>query len=184
MHIDRIPGFAICGHCGGRRKLGACGGCGLITCAECRGDGECIVCWRERLRAERREARRRRLSELGRRAAVIACVAVSGAAAVGASFLPEPPSDGFGDPHALYVAHAEVRFVGDAVVRYSDMHGGRCPASLGTLRASGYLMSAPIDPWGEPLLYGCVDGPRAFVIISKGPDRQMGTDDDLMFGSP
>ncbi|HEY7956223.1 MAG TPA: hypothetical protein VII38_13065 [Polyangia bacterium] len=184
MHIDRIPGFAICGHCGGRRGLSACGGCGLITCADCRGDGECVVCWRERLLAQRREARRRRLADLGRRAAVIACVAVSGAAAVGAALLPSAVPDGFGDPHALYVARSEVRFVGDAVTRFSDAHEGRCPASLGELRASGYLLAAPVDPWGEPLLYGCVDGPRAFVVISKGPDRQMGTDDDLMFASP
>ena len=35
-----------------------------------------------------------------------------------------------------------------------------------------------------PLLFGCVDGPRAYVVLSKGPDREVGTPDDLIVTAP
>jgi hypothetical protein len=144
---------------------------------------ECVVCYRERLIAMKRTIRRERLSALARRAAVVTCVALSGAAAAGAALLPEAPMPSANDPHLSIVARGEVRFIGDAVQRYSDAHGAGCPVSLGELRREGYLLVAPIDPWGEPLLYGCVETPRAFVVLSKGPDHEVGTDDDLLFTS-
>lgn len=39
----------------------------------------------------------------------------------------------------------------------------------------------PLDPWGEPYQYrnpGTLN-PQGFDLISKGPDRQMGTEDDI-----
>lgn len=39
----------------------------------------------------------------------------------------------------------------------------------------------PLDPWGEPYQYrnpGTLN-PQGFDLISKGPDRQLGTDDDI-----
>jgi hypothetical protein len=88
---DRIPGFAICARCGVRRQLAPCGRCGLLVCGDCRGERRCAVCHFERLAAERRAHRRERLRETGRRAAVIALIAASGATGIGAAFLPDGP---------------------------------------------------------------------------------------------
>jgi hypothetical protein len=52
---------------------------------------ECAVCQGERLASARRSQRRARLRELGRRAAVVALVAASGATGLGAAFLPDGP---------------------------------------------------------------------------------------------
>ncbi|MDB4970902.1 MAG: hypothetical protein JWN44_6591 [Myxococcales bacterium] len=62
-----------------------------MVCGDCRGKRQCAVCHFERLDGERRAQRRARLQELGRRAAVIALVAASGATGLGAAFLPDGP---------------------------------------------------------------------------------------------
>jgi hypothetical protein len=146
--------------------------------------GQCAVCFLERKRAAGRMLRRLRLRGALRTAGVVTCLAASGLAAVGAALLPEPAHPVDADVHLLIVARGELRFVGDAVERWADEHGQTCPPSLSELRREGFLLAAPNDPWGEPLLFGCVEGPRAFVVMSKGPDREAGTDDDLMFAAP
>jgi general secretion pathway protein G len=43
------------------------------------------------------------------------------------------------------------------------------------------LERIPLDPWGEPYEYrnpGTLN-PAGFDLVSKGPDRQLGTDDDI-----
>jgi hypothetical protein len=115
---------------------------------------------------------------------VIGGIALSGIGVAGAALLPGSGLPGLDDGRLTLVARGEVRFVGESLLRYSDAHGATCPASLDELRKAGYIMSAPVDPWGEPLLFGCVEGPRAFVILSKGHDREVGTDDDVLFTSP
>jgi hypothetical protein len=186
VNTDRIPGFAICGRCGARHDLAPCWACGLITCSACRGDGQCAVCRRERQLAHARAIRQRTLRRLGHRLGVAACVVATGLAAVGAALIPEPPgAPGFeSDAHNEIVARGEVRFVGEAIDRWSLAHAGTCPPSLGALRSEGYLVAPAIDPWGEPLLYGCVEQPHAFVVLSKGPDHRVGTHDDVVFATP
>jgi len=142
-----------------------------------------VVCYRERMQALKAAARKQQLGTLARRGAVIGCVALSCAAAAGAAAWPDGPSPSVSDPHLSIVARGEVSFIAGAVQAYSDAHGATCPPSLGDLRKGGYLLVAPIDPWGETLLYGCVESPRAFVVLSKGPDREVGTNDDLVFTS-
>jgi hypothetical protein len=116
---------------------------------------------------------------------VVACVAFSGVAAVGAALLPDTPRNVFASaPHLRIVARGQVRYVAEAVERWSEQHGGGCPSSLQELRAEGFLtegflIAPPLDPWGEPLLFGCVPRPRAYVVLSKGADHTAGTDDDL-----
>ncbi len=129
-------------------------------------------------------ARRARWQAVVRHAGVVACVAACGLGAVGAAMLPDAPPPLESDAHLVIVARGEARFVGDAVDRYAAAHGASCPSSLESLRNEGYLLGPPIDPWGEPLLFGCVEGPRAFVVMSKGPDRMAGTDDDIIFAAP
>lgn len=43
------------------------------------------------------------------------------------------------------------------------------------------LERIPLDPWGEPYQYSNPGklNPRGFDLISKGPDRQLGTEDDI-----
>jgi len=180
---DRIPGFAICSHCAGHRPLAACEGCGLLACRDCRGAGQCITCYRERRARLRRAQRQKRLTEAARNAALFACIATSGVAAVAAAMLPDSALCVSGTPHAVQVARGRVRLVGQAVQHFVEVTGGTCPASLGTLRRAGFLAAPAIDPWGEPLLYGCVDTPSAFVVLSTGPDQIPGTDDDLLYSS-
>ena len=62
-----------------------------MVCGDCRSKRQCAVCHFERLAGEKRAQRRARLQELGRRAAVIALVAASGATGLGAAFLPDGP---------------------------------------------------------------------------------------------
>jgi hypothetical protein len=153
-------------------------------CKLCRGRGECALCRRELYAAARRRERRRSLARVGHRAGIGACIAATALAGVGAALIPETPPPSMLEAHTVIVARGEVRFVADAVARWADHHGSLCPPSLGTLRQEGYLMAPALDPWGEPLLYGCVDQPRSFVVLSKGPDRQAGTVDDITFSVP
>jgi hypothetical protein len=183
VHTNRIPGFAICARCGSKNALAACFRCGLLMCKECRGGGECVLCYREELMVHVRAERQRRLRRLGHQVGVAACVAATVLAGVGAAFLPDPPSPGNASHNAV-VARGEVRFVANAVVHYWGSHGSTCPPSLGELQRQGYLVAPPIDPWGEPLLYGCIEAPRSFVVLSKGPDRLAGTADDVALAVP
>jgi hypothetical protein len=196
VYRERIPGFAICGRCGVRDGLRACSRCGLLTCRTCRGeetdrtwlatgevDFECAVCTSERLAELVRVARRRRWRRIGHQMGVFACAASIGLAAVGAALLPDPQPPPL-DEHDQVVARGQVRFVSDAIERWSDAHRARCPASLDALRQEGFLVAPAVDPWDEPLLYGCVESPRTFVVVSKGPDRRAGTADDIVFSVP
>jgi hypothetical protein len=184
VHTYRIPGFAICARCGGKISLGPCHRCGLLVCRECRGGGECMLCCREELLARIRVDRHRRMRRLGHQVGVAACIAATALAGLGAALLPDPPLPVSSEGHGEAVARAEVRFVADAVERYFDSHGATCPPSLGELRREGYLAAPPVDPWGEPLLYGCMEAPRSFVVLSKGPDRLAGTADDVDVAVP
>jgi hypothetical protein len=184
VYTHRIPGFAICARCGGKNALAPCYHCGLLVCKECRGGGECVLCYREELLSHLRQERSRRLRRIGHQVGVGACIAATALAGVGAALLPDPPLPESGEGHSAYVARGEVRFVADAVGRYWDVHGATCPPSLGELRREGFLVSAPVDPWGEPLLYGCIEAPRSFVVLSKGADRLAGTADDIAVTLP
>jgi hypothetical protein len=153
-------------------------------CRDCRGGGECVLCYREELIARARAERNRKLRVVGHRAGVAACIAATALAGIGAALIPDPPLPAGPEGHTTIVARGEVRFVADAVERYWNSHGATCPPSLGELRHEGFLLAAPVDPWGEPLLYGCIEAPRSFVVLSKGPDRLAGTADDVALAVP
>jgi len=48
--------------------------------------------------------------------------------------------------------------------------------------AEGYLDELPLDPWDTPYSYECPGrhNPRRYDLWSAGPDRQSGTDDDIV----
>jgi hypothetical protein len=105
-----------------------------LVCADCRGVRECAVCQHDRLLSARRSQRRARLRELGRRVAVVALVAASGATGLGAAFLPDGPLAA----SAFESTPVELRMVTAAV-----------PVTLETT-------AAPVS-WREPLSFHCYD---------------------------
>lgn len=151
-------------------------------CRDCRGSGECVLCCREEVESRQRLERLRRWKQVGHQVGVAACIAATAMAGVGAALLPDPPpSPGV---HQALAAHAQVRFIADAVERYWDSHDQTCPPSLGQLQEEGYLLGSTVDPWGEPLLFGCIESPRSFVILSRGADHLAGTADDVALALP
>jgi hypothetical protein len=130
------------------------------------------LCYVERVTCAVRAARRNRLVEWGRHAMIGLCLATSGTAGLGMALLPIPAR--LESDVSLVVARTEVRVVGDAIDAYAATHGDLCPSSLLAVDVTA------TDPWGEQLLFGCVERPRSFLVVSKGPDRELGTGDDLV----
>lgn len=68
------------------------------------------------------------------------------------------------------------------LVKLFYMETGRYPGELPELtrptegEPHGYIEKLPIDPWGEDYWYELEGGLR---IFSKGPDRAVGTEDDV-----
>jgi general secretion pathway protein G len=79
-------------------------------------------------------------------------------------------------------ARLGVKKIADATAR--SMAGGStgCPKGIDDLIAQGELSKNDAkDPWGTPYTYKCpgaVD-PDGADVISAGPDKQTGTDDDI-----
>lgn len=73
-------------------------------------------------------------------------------------------------------------------VRLYEVDTGRLPSSLQNLVSSSgepnwdgpYLENGrlPIDPWGIAIQYAAKDA-KSFEIRSAGPDKNMGTEDDI-----
>jgi hypothetical protein len=66
-----------------------------------------------------------------------------------------------------------------AILEWREQHPRQtCPPSLTAVL--GATARTPRDPWGEPLVYRCPGTAGAgFELLSKGPDRVLGTGDDL-----
>jgi len=71
--------------------------------------------------------------------------------------------------------------VRDALVHYAMEHKDPCPADLDELHKEKYINKDPKDPWGEPLIFKCPGehDTEGADIVSKGPDRKEGTEDDI-----
>ncbi len=75
-----------------------------------------------------------------------------------------------------------IRNVEQAMVHFqTDNASDQCPKSLTDLFTQKYLTKDPVDPWGQPLSFKCpgehnTDGAD---LVSKGPDKQEGTADDI-----
>ncbi len=56
-----------------------------------------------------------------------------------------------------------------------------CPRSLGQLWRKGFITVRPVDLWDEPLVFKCpgLRNSEGADIVSKGPDKELGTDDDI-----
>ena len=82
---------------------------------------------------------------------------------------------------------AQVADIERAICIFAMDHNGKLPASLDEL-VQGTDDNPPllktedlIDSWGEP--FGYESGGKRFVLVSSGPDREMGTKDDIFSGN-
>jgi general secretion pathway protein G len=74
-----------------------------------------------------------------------------------------------------------VNNVKQALVHYAMDNKDPCPKDLKELHSQKLIDKEPKDPWGEELIYKCPgehDSDSADVV-SKGPDRKEGTEDDI-----
>ena len=97
-----------------------------------------------------------------------------------------------GQPHMpkIKIQMLDIRI---AIEVYWGKHDLEYPVSLDELAQFAYnhmSLGKPllkegdlIDPWGEPFAYE-TDGRLCFIIQSSGPDRTMGTADDIFEGYP
>jgi len=72
--------------------------------------------------------------------------------------------------------------VGSAVDLYSTQHNDPCPSNgVAGLVSEKLLKKHPKDPWGQELVFTCPgsNNPDGADVVSKGPDRQEGTGDDI-----
>lgn len=78
-------------------------------------------------------------------------------------------------------AQAIVKTVEGAIEMYMMDHNGECPKDLGELRSQRILTKEPKDPWNEMIVFRCPGEKNSdgADVLSKGPDKQEGTADDL-----
>ncbi len=77
----------------------------------------------------------------------------------------------------IELARLQAEIYADAVERYRTDEGD-VPDDLETLVDDGYVASVTKDPWGETYRVQPKAG-GGFVVVSAGPDRRVGTDDDI-----
>jgi hypothetical protein len=123
-------------------------------CGDCRGAFECAVCHGERQLAARKAERRERLREAGRRVAVVALVAASGATGLGAAFLPEAAL--CGSATVAREPAVELHLVNPSAL-----------AETGPAAARASMALAPT--WGEPLVVRCFTGSNNVTCCVVGP---------------
>ena len=88
--------------------------------------------------------------------------------------------------------HAQLVEIEKAILIYSMSNNGKFPDSLdklmqpmGERKSISPLFTKKdslLDPWGEPIGYELDD--RKFVLFSSGPDKKVGTKDDIVRGRP
>ncbi len=74
-----------------------------------------------------------------------------------------------------------IKNIENALVQFQTDNTESCPKSLSDLYTQKYLTKDPVDAWNQPLIFKCpgehnTDGAD---IISKGEDKQEGTQDDI-----
>jgi hypothetical protein len=98
-----------------------------------------------------------------------------------------PPGNGLAEYHTFIrydfcmptatMALATVGVYADAYRRWSaDHRGTACPAALSDLNSYARRTNTD-DPWSQPYVMRC--SANAFEVLSAGPDRRLGTADDL-----
>jgi general secretion pathway protein G len=78
-------------------------------------------------------------------------------------------------------ARINVSEVANAAQQYMMDNSHECPQGLEALESGKYLKKNMKDPWGQPFTIKCPgeQDPDGVDVISKGPDKQEGSDDDI-----
>lgn len=74
-----------------------------------------------------------------------------------------------------------IHSVEQALVHYQTDNTDGCPKTVGDLVTQKYMSKEPKDAWGQPLIFVCPGqhNPDGADIVSKGKDKQEGTQDDI-----
>ena len=74
-----------------------------------------------------------------------------------------------------------IKGVEQALVHFQTDNTDSCPKALDDLVTQKYLTKKPLDAWGQQLVFKCPGekNPDGADIISKGKDKQEGTQDDI-----
>lgn len=124
-------------------------------------------------------------------ASLLLCVACSGARSRGpeGGSAPDETASARAVSSAIS-AGSELKRLDLALHRFAQDRAGRLPITLDELTierqtdGTTYLKRVPLDPWNKPYSYAVTD-PRfgMYDLRSYGPDRQPGTDDDVVASS-
>ena len=78
-------------------------------------------------------------------------------------------------------ARIQVAEVTQATQQYMMDNNHDCPSSMDDLIAEKYVKKNLKDPWGKQFLFTCPgeQDPDGADVVSAGPDKQEGTDDDI-----
>lgn len=75
----------------------------------------------------------------------------------------------------------EGRQIASAILEFNSTHG-YLPDNIDELIKNYPLRAGWLkDSWGEPYFYEKIGDGKEFRLISKGPDRELNTEDDLLF---
>ena len=80
------------------------------------------------------------------------------------------------------VAKIGVKKIAEATARTMAGNGSVCPKGIDDLIAQGELSKSDAkDPWGTPYTFRCpgTQDPDGADVISAGPDKTAGNDDDI-----
>jgi len=71
--------------------------------------------------------------------------------------------------------------VQEVLLHYGEDHADACPRSMDVLVAHRYITRALTDDWGTVLAFSCTSpySTDKALVVSAGPDRKLGTADDI-----
>lgn len=76
-------------------------------------------------------------------------------------------------------AKINVTEIANSTVQYMIENANTCPASMDDLVAKGNIKKKIKDPWGTDFILKCPGAGDGADVISAGPDKQEGTQDDI-----
>jgi general secretion pathway protein G len=78
-------------------------------------------------------------------------------------------------------ARADILNLKPILQQYGLDHQGECPKDLNVLHEEKLIEKEPKDPWGQSFTFKCPGEHDTELgdIVSKGPDKKEGTEDDI-----
>lgn len=79
----------------------------------------------------------------------------------------------------IKTAKVNVTEIANAAVQYMVENSNECPNGMDDLVANKNLKKKIKDPWGQDFILKCPGENGDVDVVSKGPDKQEGTEDDV-----